>query len=444
MIRSPSPLTRRTLLAGFGATILAPPLAIVSPSPAAAQGQPALALRAGVGTLPLRPGSPAPAWLLTGGTEGPLRFKKGDEVDVTFQNDLPVPVALTWRGLDGVTASEPLIGRPPVAAGSKDAFRLPLRHAGTGLLDARLLGDGQALPSPARACVVQETAPPEVDRDEVWLIEDFRMRADGSLIAPGGDPQDAAPLFTVNGKPALDLATRVNERLRIRMINGCQRAVIALQIEDQEVRVMAMDGQPAEPFLARNGQLVLAPGSRIDAFIDITKPAGTTSGLLLHDGKQARTIGKLVVSGEAPIRDRALPPPAPLPSNGLPAKLDLKSAQRVDLAIGGAAPAQPEWVKPAGLKASAPTFRVKPGRVVVLAITNRENIPAVFHLHGHHFRLLDRLDDGWKPYWLDTLAMQPGQTQRIAFAAEYAGRWGMEAFATGWAAPKLMRWFEVN
>ena len=71
-------------------------------------------------------------------------------------------------------------------------------------------------------------------------------------------------------------------------------------------------------------------------------------------------------------------------------------------------------------------FRVKAGRTVVLALANRADIATVFHLHGHHFRLLDRLDDGWKPFWLDTLAIEAGQTQRIAFSAEYAGRWLME------------------
>ena len=77
-------------------------------------------------------------------------------------------------------------------------------------------------------------------------------------------------------------------------------------------------------------------------------------------------------------------------------------------------------------KARTAAFRAKAGRVVVLALTNRTAIATVFHLHGHHFRLLDRLDDGWKPFWLDTLAIEPGQTQRIAFLAEYAGRWLIE------------------
>ena len=38
----------------------------------------------------------------------------------------------------------------------------------------------------------------------------------------------------------------------------------------------------------------------------------------------------------------------------------------------------------------------------------------------------------------------PGETQLIAFAAEYAGRWLMEATAADWAAPKGLRWFSVD
>jgi FtsP/CotA-like multicopper oxidase with cupredoxin domain len=81
---------------------------------------------------------------------------------------------------------------------------------------------------------------------------------------------------------------------------------------------------------------------------------------------------------------------------------------------------------------------------VVLALTNRAYIPTIFHLHGHHFRLLDRLDDGWKPFWLDTLAIESGQTQRIAFAAETTGRWLLESMATDWSAPRLVRWYSVE
>ncbi len=157
--------------------------------------------------------------------------------------------------------------------------------------------------------------------------------------------------------------------------------------------------------------------------------------------KRPTRSGKLVISKEPPIRPAPLQPAPPLPSNGLPTQLDLKNALRFELDLGGA---QADWSPPAKFAASAaPAFRAKTGRTVVLALTNRASIATVFHLHGHHFRLLDRLDDGWKPFWLDTLAIEPGQTQRIAFLAEYPGRYLIESVATDWAAPRLVRWYSV-
>jgi FtsP/CotA-like multicopper oxidase with cupredoxin domain len=292
------------------------------------------------------------------------------------------------------------------------------------------------------ATTVQETEPVAVDRDEIFLIEDWRLRPDGTAVAPGIDPKDVTLLYTINRRPSQDVSARTHDRLRLRFINGCQRSVIAVKIENYDVRVMALDSQPAEPFPARNGALVLAPGSRTDVFVDITASAGTTSSILLHDGKESRPIGRLVVSNEPPVRTAPLPPAPPLPSNGLPSQLDLKNALRSDVTLGGP-PA--EWMTPINFAATAtPAFRAKAGRTVVLALTNRAENATVFHLHGHHFRLLDRLDDGWKPFWLDTLAIEPRQTQRIAFLAEYAGRWLMEAMAADWAAPRLVRWYSVE
>ena len=60
---------------------------------------------------------------------------------------------------------------------------------GTFLCDLRLLGDGQARPSPARPLIVAESEPVAVDRDEVLLIEDWRLRPDGTAIAPGPTPR---------------------------------------------------------------------------------------------------------------------------------------------------------------------------------------------------------------------------------------------------------------
>jgi FtsP/CotA-like multicopper oxidase with cupredoxin domain len=302
----------------------------------------------------------------------------------------------------------------------------------------RLLDETQARPSRPLALVVEEDEPPTVDRDEIFLIEDWRL--------------GAAAVYTVNGLPAPDIAVRSQERLRLRLINGCHRTVIAVKIEGFDVRVMALDGAPAEPFLARNSAVVLAPGGRACTLIDVTAAGGTargtapgttlgtTSPILLHDGREARAIARLVTSAEPPIRQAPLPPAPALPGSGLPERLDLKNALRVELGLGG-----PEWVMPQSFAASAaPAFTARPGRAVVLALTNRAERASVFHLHGHHFRLLDRLDDGWKPYWLDTLAVEPGQTQRVAFAAEYTGRWLLESVGTDWTSQRFVRWYGVN
>ncbi len=427
-------------MAGLGAAVLGPAMASV----AGAQGRPSLTLQAKAGVIALHPGGPdTPIWSLQRPTPDPgFHFKRGDELEITLQNQLPVPTVLNWHGIDGVPTAEPLAARMPLGPGAEETLVVPLRHAGTFLCDQRLLGDGQPRPSGAWALVVQESDAITVDRDEVLLIEDWRLRADGTAIAPGIDPKDAAPLYTLNGLSTLDIPVRTHERLRFRFINGCQRYVTAIKIEGHDVRVMALDSRPAEPFLARGGTLVLAPGTRVDALIDATVPPGSASSILLHDGRDARPIARLVASNEPPLRDAPLPAAPPLPSNGLPAQLDLKNALRIDLTLGGP---QADWVTPANFASStAPAFRVRAGRTVVLALTNRADTPEIFHLHGHHFRLLDRLDDGWKPYWLDTLAIEPGQTQRIALSAEHGGRWLMEAVATDWAAPRLVRWYNVE
>jgi FtsP/CotA-like multicopper oxidase with cupredoxin domain len=424
-------LDRRTLLAGLGAAALEACL----PAATLAQARRPLAISAKPDSLVLRPGGAAtPMWSVLGDD---VRASRGGTLDLTLSNELPAPLVLYCRGIDGAPAAEPLLARAPLAAGAKESVQLPLRHAGTFLCDSGLLNEGQARPLRARPLVVLESEPISVDRDELLLIEEWRLRPDGMAVAPGIDATDTTPVYTLNGRTSFELSARANERLRLRFINASQRTVLAIKLDGHEVRVMAIDGEPAEPFPARNGALVLAPGGRADAFVD----AVSSASILLHDGKEARPVGRLILSGEAPLRAAPLPSAPPLPSNGLPAQFDLKNAQRFELVLG--APA--DWTSAASFAASAPpVFRAKAGRAVVLALTNRAAITTVFHLHGHHFRLLDRLDDGWKPFWLDTLAIEPGQTQRIAFLAEHGGRFLIEQVATDWAAPRLVRWYSVE
>ncbi|HEY0327892.1 MAG TPA: multicopper oxidase domain-containing protein [Rhodopseudomonas sp.] len=435
-------LDRRRLIAGLGAAALLAAL----PQPLIAATARAATLRAGKGLAALREGHPdtSVARLSALPPDAALRFRRGDELALRLENGLAEPAIFGWRGIADSRA-EPLLVRRAIASGGSDSFAVTLRHAGTALIDLRLLGDGGPEPLPARAMIVEETEPVAVDRDKVLLIEDWRLAPDGRALAPGRDAPDtkeAATFYTVNGVAAFELKIRAGQRLRLRFINGCQRSIAAIKIEDHDCQVMAIDGQPAEPFAARGGQLLLGPGTRIDGFVDALRPPGSRAAILLHDGSTARPIARLVYSDEPPIRSGALQAAAALAGNGLPAQLDLKAAQRIELALDGPPPA---WQRPADFNpAAAPAFHAKRGRVVVLALSHRGAGPIVFHLHGHHFRLLDRLDDGWKPYWLDTLVVGPGQTQRVAFAADNAGPWLIESMAAEWSAPRMVSHYVVD
>ncbi|WP_315800413.1 multicopper oxidase domain-containing protein [Bradyrhizobium sp. SZCCHNS3002] len=430
MTESSEGLSRRALLGGLAAAGAAS-----FARPARAARRISVSLNARGESLVLAQGRAAsPLWRLA--APAPVvRLARGTALDLDLSNGLTIPAALSSRGL---ALPAPLLAQAEIGPGGRATIPALASRAGTGLLDLRLLADVVAIrPLPV---IVDEAATVTVDRDEVFLIEDFRLKADGTAVAPGTEATDAELLYTVNGQTQPEIALRTHARVRLRFINGCQRAVIAIKIADLDaVRVMAIDGQPAEPFLARNGAVVLPPGGRTDVFIDM--PAARTAlDVLLHDGSNARPIARLVTASEPPLRAAPLPPAPALPSNGLPDRLDLKTAVRAELALDGA-----EWRPPAQFSATAePALQAKAGRVVVLALTNKTAASRVVHLHGQPFRLLDQLDDGWKPYWLDTLALEAGQTQRIAFLAEQSGRFLVESMATSWAAPRLLRWYEIR
>jgi FtsP/CotA-like multicopper oxidase with cupredoxin domain len=436
LLRHPFQPSRRALLAGLGAT------ALMSPSLGqTAQRQQQLRLS----DTKLHLGAPeaqTAAWRFNGDPFS-LRFRQGEMLELDLINAVTTPVGVNVYGLDGVPGLVPLLGQQPIPAGKRETRAIPLTRAGTYFFHTRLGNDGAALPLPCGAFAVAEANPPQVDRDETLVIEDWRLTADRTALLPGTSATGAETVYTINDRLDWTIPVRKNQRLRLRFVNGCHRMPIALHVEGHAVQVMAIDGQPAEPFEARRASFVLAPGSRLDAMLDATLPPTSRVAIMLHDGTSPKTIARFQYSSEGPLRETPLPPSAPLPEKGLPPQIPLANAQRSVLTLSTAADA--DWVTADRLSTKlAPVFRAKRGRSVVLALTNRAAHPVTFHMHGHHFRLLDRLDDGWKPFWLDTLLFDAGQTQRIAFLAEHPGNWLIETMGVEWSSPRLLRWFAVE
>jgi FtsP/CotA-like multicopper oxidase with cupredoxin domain len=242
---------------------------------------------------------------------------------------------------------------------------------------------------------------------------------------------------TADARTEPDLAVRTNERVRLRLINAALTQAAALRIERHGAHVMAIDGQPSEPFLARDGRVVLGPGNSIDLFIDAALEPGTSTAILLDRGGSDIPLGRLVYGKDSPVRAAPLSAPRPLPANPLPAQLDLARAVRIDVPLATLMrpPVQPQE--------HPPRFTLARGRTVVLAVINPSEVPFAVHVHGHAMRLLDRLDDAWKPFWLHTIVVDAKQSTRVAFAADNPGRWLIECQAIGGRDFVVADWFEI-
>jgi FtsP/CotA-like multicopper oxidase with cupredoxin domain len=420
-------LSRRDAIAGAGVigTILA---AAASRRVAQSQQQPDATLRLlRAGTRAVMKGGTVRAF--DGAIPGPpLRLRQGGELNVRLINELAQPTALHWHGvrvsnaMDGV----PGLTQAPINPGTSFDYKFRPPDAGTFWYHA--FTSEQADWGLYGALVVDEKEAVDADRDVTLVL---------AIRPPALDPPELA---LVNGEVQPDIAVRSGERLRLRLINATSARGFVLRLSGHAPWVMAIDGQPAEPFLPHEGRLALAPGGRLDLFLDATGSEGTSAAIVsgLGDGI---SIARLVYrpGNRAPPLRRRSPPPA-LPSNPLPARIDLKNAVRADMNVGEAFA---EGKTGSGFLPPAPLFAVRRGRPVSLALRNPKARPAVVHVHGHHFRLLDRLDDGWKPYWLDSLVVTPG-VERIAFVADNPGKWLIDCRMLDQADMGTAAWFAVT
>ncbi|BAR62809.1 hypothetical protein NK6_9673 [Bradyrhizobium diazoefficiens] len=150
-----------------------------------------IALQARPATLALKPGQPpTPIWELAAvsHTRG-VHLKRGDRCEVVFRNDLPVPLAPVWYGLNGPAAADPLRGRAPTAPDATETSIISIPNAGTLLTDFRLFEDGLKQPARPLPIIAEETSRIAVDRDEVLLIEEWRLRPDGTALPRAAPPR---------------------------------------------------------------------------------------------------------------------------------------------------------------------------------------------------------------------------------------------------------------
>ncbi|MFN3855431.1 MAG: multicopper oxidase family protein, partial [Phreatobacter sp.] len=247
---SKSPLTRRSVLAGVGAVAAA----LSRPGTALSQTGELLVARPAVARL--RGAEAAGSSVLTyGGTvPGPvLTARQGEAFAIQFRNGLADPTSLNWHGLridNRLAGFGDMVG-PGIAPGISADLSFVPPDAGLFLYRPWHTRHGrrQLLQGMAGLLAVEAAGPPVADRDEVMLIQDWRIADDGRLFA--GDeapPASLAPHLTVNGRPDLAIEGQGNERLRLRIANGTSNRLVQIAFGGHEPWLIALDGQPSDIF----------------------------------------------------------------------------------------------------------------------------------------------------------------------------------------------------
>ena len=466
--------TRRSVLSGLVALSATP--AAAQPGSSRPEAVPTAALpearRLSAAPLaaPLRPppARPVDIWSFDGVSPAPvLTYRHGEPVAIELENRTPAPLSLHWQGLRGPAEMDGVGGfsQPPVAPGKRFTYRFTPPDSGTILYRPLVLG-GSAEPSGrglTGLLVVSEAEPPPVELDLGVVVNDWLLSEDHKLLpfetagAQGATAGRLGSWITVNGRPPPHrVAARPGSRIRLRLANACNARIMRLRFDGIRVHVVAVDGQPTDTFEPVRAQLPFGPGTRYDLMLNIPDEPDATLSVTALIGAGVPLV-RLVAEG-ARRNGPALPPISLKGNPLLPAAVRLQDARRGEIVIAGGARiaqgrldlegvdlARPWTLNGAtGRPEGKPLFSVKRGTPVVIALDNRTAFLQPLHVHGHHFRLLHPLDDGWEPYFLDTVQVPEGRRLHIAFVADNPGRWLISSTVAERFDLGLWTWFEVS
>jgi FtsP/CotA-like multicopper oxidase with cupredoxin domain len=406
-------------------------------------------------------------WCYDGRVPGPeLRLHQGGRVRIVAENRLTEDTTIHWHGLRVPNAMDgaPYVTQPPIASGASFTYEFAVPDAGTYWYHPHAHSSEQIGRGLMGAFIVEETAPPAVDRDVVWMLGDWRLDNDASIVGGFDNPMEMSMsgrignTVTINGRVPGRFLVRSGERIRLRLINAAAARIFGLEFRGLQPLVIAYDGQPVEPQAPEDGRVVLGPAMRTDLILDATGAPGSASAVV--DTFYDRLSYKLVdvaYSKESPLRERPPDPPRKLAANTMP-EPDIARAERHVVTLtggmmGGMGGGMGGMMGGGGMMGSGmmggsmmrgrsmwaingvampadhmaemkPVLTLSRGKSYILAIDNQTAWYHPIHLHGHSFRVIARNGRPTKyQEWRDTVLMPPRERADIALVADNPGDW---------------------
>eukprot|EP01037_Dinobryon_pediforme_P011648 gene11648-11742_t len=343
-----------------------------------------------------------------------LRVKRGETIVLKLQNDLDVETSLIGRGLHGPQIKSLLT---IAAKGSAEAS---IQWDESGTIWLQPAQSDQINRGLGAMLVVEEDQPPVVDFDLPFVVQDWAAPKDrpvfslnGRLVAPKDTPEEAANEKPPEGDktpendPA-DMVVKPGARIRLRLVNASLSRGFILGLSGTTPYVVAVDSVAGEKFRPVKDMIPVGPGARFDLLFDVGSDKPVT--IDLNDGHSSIRLQQFRSEGEArPV----LPAISALPqSTILPTDIVLERAQRADIKFGQKKP--PE------------ALHLARGRPAVLTLINPTMTTLSVYL-GMSARVLHALDDGWEPYWRDSIVLSAGQTIHVAIQPTLSGQYSLEA-----------------
>ncbi len=450
----PFPISRRRLLQA-GAVLAASASLPATGLLAATVRDYRLRLAPGEIQLADRPFPKTGVWAVNEQVPGPLlRCRQGETLRVVVENGLVQPTTMHWHGLRIANAMDgvPLLTQPPIMPGQSFTYEFTPPDAGTYWYHPHVNTAEQVGRGLYGVLIVDEPEPPEVDRDVVWVLDDWRLDNAAQIVDDFDNQRDFSRAgrlgntVTVNSRIADDFRVRSNERVRLRLVNAANARIFTLQFRDLDPWVVAYDGQPVAPMRPYGGVVKIGPAQRVDLIIDMTGAPGTRSQVIDTFSPQAPYRLRDIVYGDQPQRLTPLAAPARLAPNPI-AKPDPDAAKEFEVLLDGGDLGDLARAELRGQIAGMaqlvmmgkmwaingvvgyrmdmpPQFTFRRGESVVLRFRNHSAWPHPMHLHGHHFEVLSHSGEPHQAGLLmDTVLLGPGDQAKVAFVADNPGDW---------------------
>lgn len=446
-------MDRRYFLKAFGAACISQPhtkLALSAPL------KKSFILRAERGETHLvGPDFPATrVWSFNSQVPGtPVRVKLGQTVKATLENHLTDPTSIHWHGIrlpnnmDGVAG----LTQAAVKPGEKFDYEFVPPDAGTFWYHSHVNAFEQVGRGLYGPLIIDEPDPPKVDRDLIWMLDDWRLQNDASIsedFDSGHDKSHAGRIGnvpTVNGRFRDVVKVRSGERIRLRLINASNARNFSLTFSKLAPRVIAIDGQPVTPYSATT-PIIVGVAGRVDLILDMTGEAGSRSTIVDNFYRNSFDLTAFVYEKTEPLRSELADWPITLQRSKLPMPKLAKALTQDVIIQGGAmgglekAKLDGQWKDLREIAAQGlvwaindtvahtldmpPLIDVNKGTSVRLIMENRTAWPHPMHLHGHHMLMLSI--DGKslsEPRWVDSPLIMPKQRIELAFVADNPGKW---------------------